>query len=73
MVGLSFNLYLNLHRLTDVIDKIRKNHPDILIIIGGQGLKEEKDNIIPSLGNVKYFEDIKQLDNFLKSEEAKKI
>lgn len=73
VVGLSFNLYLNLHRLTEVIDKIRKNHPDMLIIIGGQGLKEEKDSILTSSGNIKYFEDIKHLDNFLKSEEAKKI
>lgn len=66
VVGLSFNFYMNLLRLYEVIDHIQKNFPKQQIIIGGQGLTPEKENILSKYPSIKIFSTIKELDCYLK-------
>jgi len=66
IVGLSFNFYMNLLRLFEVIDNIKKNYPDQQIIIGGQGVNREKENLLSKYPEIKYFSTVKELDDYLK-------
>lgn len=67
VVGLSFNFYLNVARLHKVIEDLKSLNPDINILVGGQGLSYEKENLIKKYPDVKYFSDVYQLDSFLKN------
>jgi len=67
IVGLSFNFYMNLLRLFEVIDNIKKNYPDQQIIIGGQSVSREKENLLSKYPEIKYFSTVKELDDYLKS------
>lgn len=66
IVGLSFNFYMNVMRLLEVIDHIRKNFPQQEIIVGGQGLSREKENPLGNYQNIKQISSVKELDNYLK-------
>jgi MerR family transcriptional regulator, light-induced transcriptional regulator len=66
VVGLSFNFYLNLLRLFEVIDHIKKSFPDQKIIIGGQGVSREKENLLSKYPDIKHFSTVKELDDYLK-------
>lgn len=66
IVGLSFNFYMNLLRLLEVIDHIRKNYPNQKIIVGGQGITREKENPLKEYPDIKYFATVKELDEFIK-------
>ncbi|HEY4756775.1 MAG TPA: cobalamin-dependent protein [Ignavibacteriaceae bacterium] len=66
VVGLSFNFYMNLLRLFEVIDHIRKNYPDQKIIIGGQGINPEKENLLSKYPDIRHFSTVKELDDYLK-------
>lgn len=66
IVGLSFNFYMNVMRLLEVIDHIRKNFPQQEIIVGGHGLSREKENPLGNHQNIKQFSSVKELDNYLK-------
>ncbi len=66
VVGLSFNFYMNLLRLLEVIDHIRKNYPDQKIIIGGQGINPEKENLLSKYPDIRHFSTVKELDDYLK-------
>lgn len=66
MVGISFSLYLNLLRFTEVIDHIKKIFPDLKIIVGGQALKEDNGDVLKKYPDIKYFESILDLDSYLK-------
>ena len=65
VVGLSSNFYMNLLRLFEVIDNIKKNYPDQKIIIGGQAVEKGKDNIFSNYPDLLYFPTIKELDIYL--------
>jgi len=67
IVGLSFNFYMNLLRLFEVIDNIKKKHPEQQIIIGGQRINREKENLLSKYPEIKYFSTVKELDDYLKS------
>lgn len=67
LVGLSFNFYLNIMRLLEVIDHIKKNFPSQEIIVGGQGLTREKENLLSKYPEIKQFSTVKELDDYLKS------
>lgn len=69
LVGLSFNFYLNLVRLLEVIDHIRKQFPNQKIVVGGQGITREKENLLSKYPDIKYFSTVKELDDYLKSYE----
>ena len=66
VVGLSFNFYLNILRLFEVIDHIKKNYPAQQIIVGGQGIASEKENLLDKYPEIKHFTTIKELDDYLK-------
>ena len=66
VVGLSFSFYMNLLRLLEVIDHIRKNYPDQKIIIGGQGINPEKENLLSKYPDIRHFSTVKELDDYLK-------
>lgn len=66
VVGLSFNYYMNLLRLKEVLDHIKKFFPNQKIIVGGQGLKSAKNKFAKEYKNVPYFESIELLDEYLK-------
>jgi methanogenic corrinoid protein MtbC1 len=66
ILGISFNFYLNIKRLTDLIELIRTHYPKQKIIIGGQGLKENNINLLSVFPDIQYFKSIIELDKFLK-------
>lgn len=66
VVGLSFNFYLNILRLFEVIDHIKKNYPAQQIIVGGQGVSREKENLLNKYPEIKHFSTVKELDDYLK-------
>ena len=66
VVGLSFNFYLNILRLFEVIDHIKKNYPAQQIIVGGQGVTREKENLLNKYPEIKQFSTVKELDDYLK-------
>ncbi|NWF89775.1 MAG: cobalamin B12-binding domain-containing protein [Ignavibacteriaceae bacterium] len=68
VVGLSFNFYLNIHRLYEVIDHIRKDYPNQQIIVGGQALVREKEKLLDEYKYLKLFSTVKELDSYLKEE-----
>jgi len=67
VVGLSFNFYLNMLKLFNVIEDIKKYFPGIKIIVGGQGPNIEKENILKKYNDIFFFNDIKELDLSLKN------
>lgn len=67
VVGLSFNFYMNVMRLLEVIDNIKQKFPKQQIIIGGQGLNREKENLLSKYPDVKQFSTVKELDEYLKA------
>jgi len=66
IVGLSFNFYLNVMRLLEVIDHIKKDYPQQQIIIGGQGISRDKENLLSKYPEIKQFSTVKELDDYLK-------
>jgi MerR family transcriptional regulator, light-induced transcriptional regulator len=67
VVGLSFNFYLNFLKLVEVIDHIRRLFPEQEIIVGGQGLKSFSKKLSDDYPDIKTFESVKELDDYLKS------
>jgi MerR family transcriptional regulator, light-induced transcriptional regulator len=67
VVGLSFNFYMNVLRLFEVIDHIKKSYPAQQIIVGGQGVSREKENPLSKYPEIKHFSTVKELDDYLKS------
>jgi MerR family transcriptional regulator, light-induced transcriptional regulator len=66
VVGLSFNFYMNVLRLFEVIDNIKKHYPAQQIIVGGQGVSLEKENLLSKYPDIKHFSTVKELDDYLK-------
>lgn len=68
VIALSWSLYLNLGRFLELLDGLVKNFPHKKIIVGGQALNGNSDNILKKYPNVLYLQSIYQLDEFLKKE-----
>ena len=66
VVGLSFNFYMNVLRLFEVIDNIKKHYPAQQIIVGGQGVNREEENLLSKYPDIKHFSTVKELDDYLK-------
>jgi len=66
VVGLSFNFYMNVLRLFEVIDNIKKHYPTQQIIVGGQGVNREEENLLSKYPDIKHFSTVKELDDYLK-------
>jgi methanogenic corrinoid protein MtbC1 len=68
ILGISFNFYLNIKRLTDLIELVRTHYPEQKIVIGGQGLKMNKIDVLTNYPDINYFNTVLELDKFLKEE-----
>ncbi len=66
VIALSWGLYLNLGRFLEVIDHLTRFFPTKKIVVGGQALAENSDNILKKYKNVTYIESLDALEKFLK-------
>lgn len=66
LVGLSFNFYLNVIRLFEVIDHIKRHFPELQVIVGGQSVIQDKKNLLSKYPDIKHFSTVKELDDYLK-------
>jgi tRNA A37 methylthiotransferase MiaB len=57
---------MNVLRLFEVIDHIKKSYPSQQIIVGGQGVNREKENLLSKYPEIKHFSTVKELDDYLK-------
>jgi len=63
MLAISLSVYHNYSNLINMLDYLSKKYPYIAIIVGGQGLRHiDIKNDYP---NIKYFEDLFLLENYL--------
>jgi len=68
VIALSWSLYLNLGRFLEVVDHLTRCFPTKRIIIGGQALSENSDNILKKYKNVEYMDSLHSLESYLKEE-----
>jgi cobalamin-dependent methionine synthase I len=68
VIALSWSLYLNLGRFLEVVDHLTRFFPTKRILVGGQALSENSDNILKKYKNVEYLDSIYALDSFFKQE-----
>ncbi len=68
VIALSFGLYLNLGRFLDLVDHLTKFFPHKKIIVGGQAMNGNSDNILKKYPNTIYISSIYELDEYLKKE-----
>lgn len=66
IIALSWSLYLNLARFLEVIDSLTKLFPTKKIIVGGQALEENSNQLLKKYPNVKHISSIYELDEYLK-------
>lgn len=66
IIALSWSLYLNLGRFLQVVDHITRFFPTKKILIGGQALSENSDNILKKYKNVEYIESLDSLELYIK-------
>ena len=66
IIALSWSLYLNLGRFLEVVDHLTRFFPTKKIIVGGQALVENSDNVFKKYKNVKYIESLHSLESYLK-------
>ncbi len=67
IVALSISIYFHIHVLEEMIERIRGKFPNILIIIGGQGLRHAQNIITAKYSGILYFPDLYKLEEFIKS------
>ncbi len=72
IVGLSFNFYLNLLKLGEVLDKINKFFPGQKILLGGQGIGEINKDFFAKYTDIYFINSLNDLDTFLKNGISKK-
>jgi methanogenic corrinoid protein MtbC1 len=65
-IALSWSLYLNLGRFLEVVDHLTRFFPTKEIIVGGQALSENSNNILKKYKNVKYLDSLNSLESYLK-------
>ncbi len=68
IIALSWSLYLNLGRFLEVVDHLTKFFPTKKILVGGQALAENSDNILKKYRNVEHIKSIHSLEKYLKEE-----
>lgn len=70
IVGLSFNFYLNVHRLIDVIEQVKKKFPEQKIIVGGQGIEGSSEMLVSKFKDIVILKSVNELDIYLKNEKS---
>ncbi|HCY76535.1 MAG TPA: cobalamin-binding protein [Ignavibacteriales bacterium] len=66
IIALSWSLYLNLGRFLEVVDHITRFFPTKKILIGGQALSENSDNILKKYKNVVCINSLDSLELYIK-------
>lgn len=67
VIAVSWSLYLNLARFLEVVDNLTKLFPTTKIIVGGQALSENSNQLLKKYPNVKHIPSIYELDEYLKN------
>ena len=65
VIALSWSLYLNLGRFLEVVDHLTKFFPTKKVLVGGQALAENSDNILKKYKNVVYIDSLNSLESYL--------
>ena len=68
VIAISWSLYLNLGRFLELVDHLTKFYPTKKIVVGGQALNGNSDNLLRKYSNVKYISTLDDLDSVLKME-----
>lgn len=66
VIALSWSLYLNLGRFLEVVDHLTKFFPVKKVLVGGQALAENSDNILKKYKNVVYIDSLSSLESYLR-------
>lgn len=66
VVGISINFYINVCRLTKLLDEITRKFPDQKIILGGQAINENHIELINKFHNVTYLTCLNALEEYIK-------
>jgi len=67
LVAISLSVYFNYNKLIQLIEGIKSEFPNVVILVGGQAFKHLTPQNIKQLGNVTHITDLYFLDRFLKS------
>ncbi|MEI6143541.1 MAG: cobalamin-dependent protein [Mariniphaga sp.] len=67
LLAISLSVYFNFTNLLTMLEMVRKEFPELLIIIGGQAFKHVSDELIDRLGNVILLTDLYLLGNFIET------
>ena len=70
VLAISMSIYFNYQNLIRMIDVLRKEFPNLKILIGGQAFVHTKESSLKGIDNVIYFSDLYKLDNYLKTIET---
>ncbi|PKP41416.1 MAG: cobalamin-binding protein [Bacteroidetes bacterium HGW-Bacteroidetes-10] len=65
MLSLSMSIDSHLESLERAIVKVREKYPDLVILIGGQGLNKNGGEVMLRYSGVLYFRDLGSFENFL--------
>ena len=67
ILGLSLSLYFNLPSLKNILGEVRRQHPSIPVIVGGQAFRWGGQEIIQEFNNTFLIGNIIELQKFIKS------
>ncbi len=66
VLGISINYYVNMCRLTHLLEEISGKYPDLKIIIGGQAIGCCHNGLLSDYKNIRYIPDLNSLDDFIR-------
>ena len=67
ILAVSLSLYFHLPILENMIQMIRKDFPDLLILVGGQAFRNGGQDVLLKYNNVIYQPDLNSTDLFIKT------
>jgi methanogenic corrinoid protein MtbC1 len=67
LLGLSFSVYFHREALRRMLERIRAEHPDLPILLGGQGLRWESDTALCADTGITCLPDLDALDDLLRA------
>lgn len=65
--AISLSIYFNIPILEAMIQKIRTEFPDLIILVGGQAFRKGGQNAIAKYPNVTYLPDLHSIDLYIKN------
>lgn len=65
VVGISFSLYINYGRFFELVECISTHFPSQSILIGGQGLADDKSDMLLKYPNAKYVRSVDELEKYI--------